>query len=76
MLFTPCKVNFDGTSALELAPVCGMKREDAENYARIAWADDAGVMEDESGHVEWVGDDLPADGPVSYRWTIRKWGSA
>lgn len=54
-LFTPCKVNFDGARALELAPVCGMTRQNATAYALQAYGEDAGIQDDDSRHVEWVG---------------------
>lgn len=60
MTFQPCKVNFDGTRAKERAPVCGMSREDAAVYALTVWGEDAGVIDDDSGHVTWVGDRILA----------------
>lgn len=56
MTYQPCKVNFDGTRAKERAPVCGMSLEAAERYALEAWGEDAGVIEEESQHVTWIGD--------------------
>lgn len=54
--YTPCKVNLDGTRAVELAPVCGMTWENAMHYACRVWAEDAGVLDDATNFAEWVGD--------------------
>ena len=52
--FTPCRVNLDGTESDELAPVCNMTREDAIQWARAAYGDDAGIQDDTTRDVEWV----------------------
>lgn len=55
--YTPCRITGDdGCEVAEVSPVCGMTKEAAIAYARIAYGDDAGIISDAEQWAEWCGD--------------------
>jgi hypothetical protein len=54
--YTPCRVaGNEGCEVAEVAPVCGMTKEAAIAYARAAYGDDAGIINEAEEWAEWCG---------------------